>query len=403
MTTRGTFDTLNSLSGAYTFANLPPAVQIPHFPPGTTAYTSDMGTCVWTGSVWVPSTTTLSGADQRNFESYLNINGATFNGTSDDAPAIQAAINSIAADNKDHFLTFPSGGLTAAIKSNTSTIYGLNTGSGTDAAGIAVPSNVSINFNGATLAGSGLSGSVIAFTGNAAFANSYGRDRIRYSQGTITATSGCNALVTIRNSAADTGPAREIFTNMFFTAGTAQHLVLVGENTYICNFRECDFRGGAQDQFARIGSLTNQGELYRFTNSTFFNCQTANSIAIKLDNMDTIFSGCSFDFNAQHFQLNSAIATLVGCHIEQNALATYYPASNGYQVVLTPGFSSSLMMYGGKIQVGGGSGNTLAGIFNTNTKGDGAPFGIVLNQVQRVLNSIPLNNAAETTRFTDNQ
>lgn len=347
--------------------------------------------------------TLSSSADQIAFELYLSVNGATFNGSSDDAAAIQSAINALAADNKDHNVTFPAGGLTAAIKSNTATIYGLNTGSGTDAAGIAIPSNVSVDFNQCTLSGSGLSGSVVAFVGNTNFANSYGRCRINYKNLILTAASGCNSLAVIRNSAGDTGPAREIFSNIFLTAGSAQHLVLTGENTYICTFRECDFRGGAQDQFARIGSLTNQGELYRFASCSFFNCQAANAIAVKLDNMDAEFSGCSFDYNAQHFQLNSAIATLLGCHIEQNANAAYYPASNGYQVVLTSGFSSSLMMYGGKILVGGGSGNALAGIFNTNTKGDAAPFGIVLNQVQRTLNAIPLNNAAATTRFTDNQ
>ena len=379
--------------------------------PGTNLYVEPADVPLALRSGWVESSVqsavglgaSLSTSDQRTFETYLSQYGATFNGSSDDAPAIQSAVNALAADNKDHNITFPSGNLTAAIKSNTATIYGLNTGAGTDAAGIAVPSNVSIDFNQCTLAGAGLSGAVIAFTGNSAFANSYGRNRINYRNGIFTATAGCNSLVVIRNSAGDAGPAREVFSNMFFTAGTSQHLVLVGENTYVCTFRECDFRGGALDQFARVGSLTNEGELYRFVSSSFFNCQTASAIALKLDNMDTVFAGCSFDYNAQHFQMNAAVATLLGCHVEFNKIAAYYPASNGYQVQFTSGFSSSWMMYGGKIQVGGGSGNTLAGIFDPSTKGDAAPFGIVLNQVQRNLNGLTLNNASGTTRFTDNQ
>src|SRR6185437_1392791 len=54
MTTRGVFDSITRLTGTYTFANLPPANQIPHFPPGTTAYTSDAGLCTWSGYTWTP-------------------------------------------------------------------------------------------------------------------------------------------------------------------------------------------------------------------------------------------------------------------------------------------------------------------------------------------------------------
>ena len=169
--------------------------------------------------------TAQSTKDQSVFESYLSVNGAVFNGSTDDAPAIQASLNSLAADNKFHRVAFPGGGLTAAIGSANSYGSGDPIAGSPPNCGIIFPSNIACDFNDITFQvnAAGLtalttSGAAIAIAGNSNVANAFPVHMQSWTNGTIL-SNGVGYGLYLGNAAGDRGPDRATLRNLRIAGG----------------------------------------------------------------------------------------------------------------------------------------------------------------------------------------
>lgn len=357
--------------------------------------------------------------DQANFEQQLSAKGAVFNGTSDDAPAIQAALNSIGADNKFHNVVLPSGGLSATIGSvNTCTYADAISGSPPNC-GIQIPSNVGVDFNftqltvnAAGLAAIGTAGCAIALVGNSGITNAYPIHMLKWQRGIISG-GGVGFALIMGNSIADRGPDRSTWENMRFTGALAG--IDIGKTTYAIKFLNCNI--GASPGTASLNPLihinsTLSGEAITLTGCTLqadTQGQTVCGIQ-QITQSDVFCFGCSFDFLACAVQQNSTAplsCNLFGCHLELQQAGLAYNGqfgSLGYLQINGNAAPQAINMYGGTIQVdAGGTGTNIPYICNPATTTAGAPYGITLDRVQRTLQSgTVINNAGATGRFVDN-
>lgn len=402
--------------GAYRFATLPPVGQSQ---PGDIFFTTDVGLVFNTGTAWAQVSPILATADQRLFEQALSVNGALFNGTSDDAPAIQAAFNTLGADGKIHNVAFPAGGLTATISSVNSCPYADAISASPPNTGFQIPSNVGSDFNGTTFAVSaagataiGATGGAMALVGNSRLTNAYPVHMLRWERGLISGN-GVGYTLIMGNNVADRGPDRVTWVNMRFTGALAG--IDIGKTAYAIKFQNCNL--GASPGTSTLSPLIHINSTLNGEAITLVGCtlqadtqgQTVCGIQ-QITQSDVFCFGCSFDFLACAVQQNSTAplsCNLFGCHLElQQAGAAYDGRFGGLGYLQINGNAApqAINMFGGTLQVDtGGTGTNIPYLCNPATSTTGAPYGITLDRVQRTLQSgTVLNNASATGRFVDN-
>ena len=354
--------------------------------------------------------------DQLVFERALSSNGATFNGTADDAPALQASLNSLGADNKLHKVSLESGALQGVIGSVNTCPYASSVGATN--CGLQIPANVALDFNLATLTVSavggvaiGSNGAAVAIVGNSGLSNSFSLVPITYKDGFIVGVSSISYALLLRNTAADTGPARTTFNRMTITG--SYNGVWSESNSYLVTFNRCRLKSNGGNSFHMAGSGTNGGENINFFATTFDSQSTAGSAGIRINTPPGGFTSischaCSFDFNTQAVRIDSGSTGttaigLHGCHLECRKLQAGFPGTLGAYVKISDTATlSNILMVGGDILVdNSGSGNTLAYMFDSGNTASAAPYGISLYGVSRTLNGVSLYNPASTGFFSD--
>jgi len=119
---------------------------------------------------------------------------------------------------------------------------------------------------------------------------------------------------------------------------------------------------------------TNSGERQTFIGGSLFN----NGIGVEANSPSgsVMLIGMSLDYNKQHLDCQGGRITCVGCHIEGNA-ATY---AGGYPMHLAG--EGTLLVSGGRITGGSGTGSTPAYLLNESL-GGGAVFDNVAMDSQR--------------------
>lgn len=293
-------------------------------------------------------------------------------GVTDDAPAIQAAIDEITASKKRIGITLPADGMT--VKINSGLVFDLSTMSRFD-------------FRGATVDASGMS-SGIAFRlsadkdktvvpSNTPYGNSLG------SIGNFKLVGpGFNSLVKgiqfnqpSGTSSSDPGPSRvglDHFTVDGFAVGIEHFNHAYGEDIMNGEVLHCGngvvFRNNATDA----------GERSTYVGVAIFN----NTRGIIVGEGATTggnggtwmkFIGCSIDYNqVQILVANGAKIELVGCHIEGDAAASYYP---GTTPIIASGDGSVVRVSGGELVYPTTSSRTLDYLVdNTVPVGSGGVF-----------------------------
>lgn len=358
-------------------------------------------------------------ADQLAFERALSANGASFNGTSDDAPAIQAAINAIGNDAKLHFVSLPGNGLTGVIGSVNTCSFADPVYSPQPNAGLILPCNVVLDLRGGSLSVNSAGASAIGANGVAlqiagsthlsAGLQVLQLTSVRTGNGTIDG-GGVGYVLWMADNTDARGPAYLSLVGL--NAQNASYALKLGSNTYLNAFYDCRFAGSVND--VQCFANTNGGECFSFYHCTFDNENSSNSGAIGLNITggftDVFCYGCSFDFLGQAVYVNAGSgavcsADLIGCHFEFNKAQTNWNGSSSYlQVAGVAGAQLAINLHGGTIQQdGGGSGTQLPFICDAGTAGLSAPSGISLDRVKRTLQGgTALSNPSETSRFVDN-
>lgn len=349
---------------------------------------------------------------QREFERLLSIGGAVFNGTSDDGPGIQYALDNISADGKFKRIGFPDSGLESAINSangsmNAAGIFG----------GIVIPTTVSMDFNGATIKSTGINGStfLIGVKGKAGSIDPpRGNLKTVIKNADLIAENVSIGGVLYMDGQADTSAAALLtYKNLNMRGSSSQGgLVGYGGNGYLNRFYDCGFStvspGAAAFQGPMFGS--NAGECFNFTSCVFYNCVAGAGPVIYLNTsssgIDYNFFGCSFDYNNLRqlvgfaAQFTTMRVSLYGCHIEDAQ-----KSSSPHPMFVIPAGSpnAAINMFGGEIDLFSvGTGTSPSYLMDAGATGASAPNGITLDRVARRIASIPLANAAATGRFVDN-
>jgi hypothetical protein len=361
----------------------------------------------------------LASSDQLAFERLLSVNGAVFNGTTDDAPAVQAAIDTLGSDNKLHGVALPPGltQLTIGSVNTCSYIDQISSGSNLSNSniGIVIPSNVALDLSkntvqvsaaGATAIGS--TGAAVAIGGNSSITNSQDMHLQQYGNGLIRAN-GVKWALYIGNNVADHGPARIVFKRLRVKNGL--NGIGVEKNTYILKHYDCYFSCTSGADYLITAASFNTGEAMAFFGCTF-DSESAASDGLEIGaQSDVYLYGCSFDYLRRAIDLNGSGAIIkvnaYGCHFEFYSTNPAWSSSTGYcQVSSASGASQAINLFGGQFyqSTNGLGGTQLPYCFRPGNTGATAPYGITLDRVDRTLRSgTVINNASDTGRFVDNQ
>lgn len=268
----------------------------------------------WNGSVW-RQPFTRDGGNKVFAADY-----ATFDGTTNDAAGIQAALDAIVATGKRGTLVLPAG-KTAKVNS------GLTINS----------SYVFIEGNGATLDFSSQTTGT-AMTWTASVDPPYEQAANAMSRLTLKGNDRAGSVIGLKFDGPTTGNVG--VSHMSFDR-LSIHAFATGisleDRSYTLNFYGCDiydcFRGVNQ-----VVGGTDYGERYNFGGCVFFNC----NIGCDLYSGDYNFVGCSLDYSHQLFNINGGKVTCTGCHFENQD-----DWSDAVACFSVTGGSGSLKVYGG--------------------------------------------------------
>lgn len=392
-------------------------------------------TVATTAQTTANAATTNDQADQRLFESYLFNGPFVFHqdGSNDDAPALNYAINQIGSDGKFHSVRLPSGMKTILLNSNNSTFASSTLC--THGAMIQIPFNVGLDLNHCTLnagnntsvfGGSLCSAMILMFPNPASngvindYGGSYGYCQVvNLENGRLSSTTnfsggfGTAALVIDNPNAgsATGGGSRFTIQNMFFDQ-CGHNMVALGNSTYLGRFLNCEFFGwfkgvtlaGAGYAIYNPTGTSNVDEHTRITDCEFYNGGVCLGSAAE----ELTLHGDSFDYNRMAIQLlGGAVGfphAITGTcnHIELGLQNTHYDAT-AYYVDMGAQGAWNVNLFGGMVYVNPAApwntGNTITAIFNSGTAGVAAPFGMALLWINRTLNGATYYNAGATTHL----
>lgn len=354
-------------------------------------------------------------ADQREFERLLSVNGAVFNGTTDDAPALQAAFDSFGT-NRRVSLRLP---VTGAI-SRWHQACGTTAFSGDDAA-LSVHTNISVDWQGLTVHGHELAASdmyLLAIRGAPTPAGGYTKRQFAnhatsYRNLILYNGSGNRGAINVSGATGAESAAYVTFDNMNFTGGSNSYgMVTYDNNCWATKFNDCGFyvtNGADAFNGPCTANSSNTGATMQFNGCTFqadhggptsgaFLCSNTSS-----GSFDYVLNACAFEWQVQRRIMRwsgfygGACVSMFGSYIEGHARnATPTP-----MIVLPDGnVNSSFRMFGGGITIfDAGTGTAPAHLFDPGNVS--SPNGIILSRPQiKIDNStVPLNKTSATGRF----
>ena len=250
--------------------------------------------------------------------------GAVGDGATNDAPAIQAALDYVAALAGGGTVYFPAAGKYKCIS------------------GLTVDTNkVSVDLNGAYLDFSAMaSGVALTITQSNADANvRHGLNHAHpIRNGTIEGASGANTAITavyLHDAGALHVVAGGEFLNMFFLNWGKD--VVFGSGAFNITFTKCNFSltvGTPTTYSVTIpAGLTNAGERITFNECVWNN----RALILSMDNTGCtmFFNGCSLDGQASRaFTVTGGYVYIDACHIEQTTDADYWFHVSGANTLL---------------------------------------------------------------------
>lgn len=340
---------------------------------------------------------------QADFEYQLSIKGAVFDGTTDDAPAIQAALDAIAADGKFHQVRMPDVALQASLGS----LAGGSHNSITSC--LALPVNVAVDFRGMSLLRNNAVAaghSVLRTKSGLAVTPSYGQNRAVYERFAIVGRQDDDYAIHL-GAPTDNGAPRVCFRDAYVF--NTFHGIQLGSNSYLQKFQNVEFNGLGGNAFGDWSATVNSGENVTFYGCAFYN---GNQHAINVARSFLNFFGCSFDYNIGVVDMQPAAgawvsANFIGCHFEQNDQDARYSAVSANNVAFrigANGTKAKIVVTGGELVVVAGTGNQLGFVFDPGNTGVGAgsQYGISVKGLWRDLGgrTVVINRAAATGGYS---
>lgn len=332
--------------------------------------------------------------------------GARLNGTFDDAPGIQRCFDAAANDGLRNRVVFPPG-RTAKILTPAGSA---SLTDGLTYVGLALPGNVSVDFNGSTLDASaanwGAGDTLLAVVDAIGVTDPYDNFLTTIQNGKLKGNSNFDSLVFCGDKTGY-GVPHKLFRRM--KLDTANSLLVLADNAYNLQWESSGFTGWGASGYAitSFGGSTNWGEGLTWDRCGFFNGAGGVLRARSDAYAGYHFGFCRFDYVKQVFlcdSTNMAQVTSVGGHYEMNANDAKYGATQSMFQIADTATQSQIHLVGGTVIVkAGGTGNNLDYIVDEGATSAVGPYGVVWDRVVRSLSGVALNRApASAGRFADN-